>query len=125
MPTAPGDPPADPDALLAAVHGTVDSRPAAHPAGAAGTAGPPAGHGAPAPAADSHRAGPGTADGPTRIRFTADGPALIEGPVELVDAEGNLRHVDRFQVAICLCKRSRTYPLCDTGHRRRRRAAES
>ncbi|MEU4312970.1 CDGSH iron-sulfur domain-containing protein [Nocardia sp. NPDC024068] len=59
------------------------------------------------------------------MRFTSDGPALIEGPVELVDADGNPLRVDRFLVAICLCKRSRTYPLCDTSHRRRRRDAES
>ncbi|MFI6224985.1 CDGSH iron-sulfur domain-containing protein [Nocardia salmonicida] len=29
-------------------------------------------------------------------------------------------HCDRFVVALCLCRRSSTYPLCDTSHRRRR-----
>lgn len=58
---------------------------------------------------------------PTRIRFTDDGPALVDGPVELVTADGDTIRSDRFLVAICLCKRSRTYPLCDTSHRRRRR----
>ncbi len=58
---------------------------------------------------------------PTRIVFTEDGPALVDGPVELVTADGSVIHADRFLVAICLCKRSRTYPLCDTSHRRRRR----
>ncbi len=67
----------------------------------------------------------GTASGrgtePTRIVFTEDGPALVDGPVELVTADGAVIHADRFLVAICLCKRSRTYPLCDTSHRRHRR----
>lgn len=58
---------------------------------------------------------------PTRIVFTDDGPALVDGPVELVTADGAVIHADRFLVAICLCKRSRTYPLCDTSHRRHRR----
>ncbi|RDI62736.1 CDGSH iron-sulfur domain-containing protein [Nocardia pseudobrasiliensis] len=56
-----------------------------------------------------------------RIVFTTDGPALIEGPVELVTADGRTICSDRFQVAICLCRRSKNYPLCDTSHRRRRR----
>nr|WP_181697270.1 CDGSH iron-sulfur domain-containing protein [Nocardia sp. GTS18] len=46
---------------------------------------------------------------------------MIEGPVDLVTREGTVLHCDRFQVALCLCKRSATYPLCDTSHRRRRR----
>ncbi|MFC9593875.1 CDGSH iron-sulfur domain-containing protein [Streptomyces sp. NPDC056944] len=28
---------------------------------------------------------------------------------------------DRFMVAVCTCRRSRTYPWCDTSHRRRAR----
>ncbi|MFC4373524.1 CDGSH iron-sulfur domain-containing protein [Nocardia halotolerans] len=55
-----------------------------------------------------------------RVVFT-DGPAMIEGPVDVVTADGRVLHCDRFQVALCLCKRSSTYPLCDTSHRRRRR----
>lgn len=58
---------------------------------------------------------------PTRIVFTEDGPALVDGPVDLVTADDEVIHADRFLVAICLCKRSRTYPLCDTSHRRHRR----
>ncbi len=68
---------------------------------------------------------PGTAvpsaTGRTRIVFTEDGPALVDGPVELVTADGAVIHADRFLVAFCLCKRSQTYPLCDTSHRRQRR----
>ncbi|PXX61672.1 iron-binding CDGSH zinc finger protein [Nocardia tenerifensis] len=56
-----------------------------------------------------------------RITFTTDGPALVEGPVEIVAADGTRIDCDRFQVALCLCKRSKNYPLCDTSHRKRRR----
>ncbi|MFI5720248.1 CDGSH iron-sulfur domain-containing protein [Nocardia sp. NPDC051750] len=72
---------------------------------------------------DDEPAGP--AARPTRIVFTEDGPALVDGPVELVGADGEIIHADRFVVAICLCKRSRTYPLCDTSHRRRRRCRDT
>lgn len=49
------------------------------------------------------------------------GPVLVEGPVELVTDEGGTLYCDRFVVAICACRRSRRYPLCDTSHRRVRR----
>lgn len=64
-----------------------------------------------------------SADDRKRMTFTADGPALIEGPLDIVTADGRTIHCDRFLVAICLCRRSKNYPLCDTSHRRRRRAA--
>ncbi|MFH9613400.1 CDGSH iron-sulfur domain-containing protein [Streptomyces pratensis] len=31
---------------------------------------------------------------------------------------------DRFVVAVCMCRRSRMYPWCDTSHRRRTRPGE-
>ncbi|QXN96009.1 CDGSH iron-sulfur domain-containing protein [Nocardia iowensis] len=49
------------------------------------------------------------------------GPALIEGPVELVSEDGTVVRSDRFQVAMCRCKRSKTFPLCDTSHRKKAR----
>ncbi|HET9254538.1 MAG TPA: CDGSH iron-sulfur domain-containing protein [Pseudonocardiaceae bacterium] len=54
-----------------------------------------------------------------RVRVVPGGPVLIEGPVELITDDG--RHViaDRFVVALCVCRRSRRYPLCDTSHRQR------
>ncbi|MFE1594127.1 CDGSH iron-sulfur domain-containing protein [Nocardia sp. NPDC058705] len=58
---------------------------------------------------------------PRRVVLTEDGPALIDGPVDLVTADGETLHCDRFVVALCLCRRSSTYPLCDTSHRRRHR----
>jgi CDGSH-type Zn-finger protein len=50
------------------------------------------------------------------------GPILVEGPVEIVLADGSTLVSDRFMVAICACGRSRRFPLCDTSHRRRARA---
>jgi CDGSH-type Zn-finger protein len=46
------------------------------------------------------------------------GPLLVEGPVEIVLADGSTVVSDRFMVAICVCRRSRRFPLCDTSHRR-------
>ncbi|MTE15189.1 CDGSH iron-sulfur domain-containing protein [Nocardia sp. CT2-14] len=58
------------------------------------------------------------------MAFTADGPALVEGPLELVTADGRTILCDRCVVALCLCHRSAIYPLCDTSHRRHRRTVE-
>lgn len=54
-----------------------------------------------------------------RVTITPDGPVLVDGPVELVGADGVTVRSDRFQVAVCTCRRSKTYPLCDTSHRKR------
>ncbi|MFE9578082.1 CDGSH iron-sulfur domain-containing protein [Nocardia sp. NPDC006044] len=43
--------------------------------------------------------------------------------MEIVTADGTTIDCDRFRVALCLCKRSKNYPLCDTSHRRRSRPA--
>ncbi|MFF9149086.1 CDGSH iron-sulfur domain-containing protein [Streptomyces sp. NPDC014861] len=51
-----------------------------------------------------------------------EGPVVVEGPVEIVLADGTVARSDRFSVAVCTCRRSRTYPWCDTSHRRRERA---
>ncbi|GAA5022537.1 CDGSH iron-sulfur domain-containing protein [Actinopolymorpha pittospori] len=44
----------------------------------------------------------------------------MAGPVE-VESDGGTVYSDRFVVAICACRRSLIYPLCDTSHRTRRR----
>jgi CDGSH-type Zn-finger protein len=54
-----------------------------------------------------------------RVLVTRGGPMLIEGPVELKTDDGQAVTSDRFVVAVCLCRRSRRYPFCDTSHRRR------
>ncbi|MEU4102402.1 CDGSH iron-sulfur domain-containing protein [Streptomyces tanashiensis] len=49
------------------------------------------------------------------------GPVLIEGPVEIFLEDGTVARSDRFVVAVCTCRRSRSYPWCDTSHRAHRR----
>lgn len=56
---------------------------------------------------------------PRRVTVDRDGPLLVEGPVEVVGDDGTVSVSSRFTVAICTCRRSRTYPWCDTSHRRR------
>ncbi|MER5221650.1 CDGSH iron-sulfur domain-containing protein [Streptomyces flaveus] len=57
---------------------------------------------------------------PRRVVVVPDGPILIEGPVEVELDDGRRVVSDRFVVALCACRRSGTYPWCDTSHRRRR-----
>ncbi|MFG2340476.1 CDGSH iron-sulfur domain-containing protein [Streptomyces yangpuensis] len=54
-----------------------------------------------------------------RVCLERGGPVLVEGPVEVVLEDGTVARSDRFEVALCTCRRSRTYPWCDTSHRRR------
>ncbi|MFF3215809.1 CDGSH iron-sulfur domain-containing protein [Streptomyces sp. NPDC002886] len=57
-----------------------------------------------------------------RVVVEPRGPVLVEGPVEIVLDDGTVARSDRFMVAVCTCRRSRTYPWCDTSHRLRERA---
>lgn len=54
-----------------------------------------------------------------RVTIDPEGPLLVEGPVEVVADDGSVIASRRFTTAICTCRRSRTYPWCDTSHRRR------
>ncbi|RFC77499.1 CDGSH iron-sulfur domain-containing protein [Streptomyces sp. AcE210] len=54
-----------------------------------------------------------------RVTVDPDGPLLVEGPVEVAVDDGAVFVSQRFTVAICMCRRSRNYPWCDTSHRRR------
>ncbi|MET8677838.1 CDGSH iron-sulfur domain-containing protein [Streptomyces sp. NPDC004647] len=56
---------------------------------------------------------------PRRVIIEPGGPTLVEGPVEVVLPDGRTVTSDRFMVAICTCRRSGSYPWCDTSHRRR------
>ena len=49
------------------------------------------------------------------------GPVMVQGPVRIELPDGSVVESDRFMVAICTCRRSKNYPLCDTSHRRRAR----
>jgi CDGSH-type Zn-finger protein len=111
VPTEPADTPPGPDELLAAIR---HAGPAAADDGAAaadtrGTRPEPA------------LLPPDTANPVRRVTFTAEGPALVEGPLEVVTPDGDHLLADHFLVALCTCKRSGSYPLCDTSHRRRAR----
>jgi CDGSH-type Zn-finger protein len=59
-----------------------------------------------------------------RVIIVPDGPILIEGPVELALPDGGTLSADRFMVAVCQCRRSKRYPLCDASHRRKVRKAD-
>ena len=58
------------------------------------------------------------------VRVTDHGPMLVEGPVRIELADGRAVESDRFTVAICTCRRSGIYPLCDTSHRKARKSTE-
>lgn len=54
-----------------------------------------------------------------RVQIVKGGPILVEGPVAIEAPDGTVVESDRFMVAICACRRSKSYPLCDTSHRRK------
>ncbi|ART71620.1 iron-binding protein [Mycobacterium dioxanotrophicus] len=58
------------------------------------------------------------------VRVVAGGPILVEGPVKIETPDGRVVESSRFMVAICACRRSKNYPLCDTSHRKARRSVE-
>ncbi|MCX5401841.1 CDGSH iron-sulfur domain-containing protein [Streptomyces sp. NBC_00102] len=60
-----------------------------------------------------------------RVTLTENGPLLLEGPVEVTLPDGGTAVSDRFVVALCVCRKSRIHPWCDTSHRRRVKNDES
>ncbi|HTX96891.1 MAG TPA: CDGSH iron-sulfur domain-containing protein [Mycobacterium sp.] len=58
------------------------------------------------------------------VQVVAGGPVLVSGPVRIEMPGGEVVESDRFMVAICTCRRSENYPLCDTSHRRCRNLRE-
>lgn len=59
------------------------------------------------------------------VRVVPGGPVMVQGPVRIEMPDGTIVESDRFMVAVCACKRSKNYPLCDTSHRKRRRRENS
>jgi CDGSH-type Zn-finger protein len=59
------------------------------------------------------------------VRIVESGPVLVQGPVSIELPDGKIVESDRFMVAICTCRRSKDYPMCDTSHRCRTRAKRS
>lgn len=55
----------------------------------------------------------------TRVTVTGDGPVLVAGPVEVELPDGRVVRSDRAVTALCVCRRSRRAPFCDTSHRRK------
>lgn len=66
-----------------------------------------------------------TAKAVRRVTVVPSGPVMVEGPVSIEMPDGSVVESDRFMVAICACRRSKTYPLCDTSHRLRSRRSGS
>lgn len=62
---------------------------------------------------------------PRTVRIVPSGPVMVQGPVRIEMPDGAVVESDRFMVAICVCRRSKSYPLCDTSHRRRSRRADA
>ena len=59
------------------------------------------------------------------VRIVPAGPVMVEGPVRIELPDGEVVESDRFMVAICTCRRSKDYPMCDTSHRCRPRVSRS
>lgn len=62
---------------------------------------------------------------PRIVRVVPSGPVMVQGPVRIEMPDGSVVESDRFMVAICACRRSKNYPLCDTSHRKRQRSDTS
>lgn len=60
---------------------------------------------------------------PRLVQIVPSGPVMVEGPVRIEVSDGSVVESDRFMVAICVCRRSNRYPLCDTSHRCRGKAS--
>ena len=58
------------------------------------------------------------------VVLTGDGPVLVSGPVEVVLPDGTRVRSDRPVTALCVCRRSRRAPFCDTSHRRKVRVTD-
>jgi CDGSH-type Zn-finger protein len=54
-------------------------------------------------------------DKPT-IQTRHNGPYLVQGPVRLVDADGNEFQVTGDRIALCRCGGSTKKPFCDGTH---------
>nr|WP_205844294.1 CDGSH iron-sulfur domain-containing protein [Mycolicibacterium sp. GF69] len=62
---------------------------------------------------------------PRTVRVVPNGPLMVQGPVRIEMPDGSVVASDRFMVAICTCRRSKDYPMCDTSHRCRKRGEPS
>ena len=53
------------------------------------------------------------------IRMRPNGPLVVEGPVTILDSQGNRFPIrtDKPAIALCRCGESRTRPFCDGSHK--------
>lgn len=53
----------------------------------------------------------------TKISIRPNGPLRVEGPVKLVDSDGNEWNVaDKPGISLCRCGHSANKPFCDGAH---------
>ena len=53
------------------------------------------------------------------IKARANGPYKVEGPVRVIDADGNEFVLPEGRaIVLCRCGHSRTKPFCDASHKR-------
>ena len=55
-----------------------------------------------------------------KIRMRPNGPLVVEGPVQLVDSQGQAfpTSSDKPAIALCRCGQSAQRPFCDGAHNR-------
>jgi CDGSH-type Zn-finger protein len=64
-------------------------------------------------------------DARVRVEITGEGPVLVYGATDIVTPGGDTVRSDRAVTALCTCRRSRRFPLCDTSHRNRQRRSRT
>jgi CDGSH-type Zn-finger protein len=47
-----------------------------------------------------------------------NGPYVVQGPIQLVDADGRKWKLDNEVIALCRCGRSSNKPFCDGTHKK-------
>jgi CDGSH-type Zn-finger protein len=54
-----------------------------------------------------------------KIRVRDNGPLLVEGPIQIIDAEGSAfaTNPEKPAVALCRCGHSGNKPFCDGSHK--------
>ncbi len=56
---------------------------------------------------------------PVIIRCRENGPLVVQGPIQLIDHQGNTYSLpsEKGNVALCRCGHSQNRPFCDGSHR--------
>lgn len=56
-----------------------------------------------------------------RVEITGEGLVLVYGTADIITPDGTTVRSERPVTALCTCRRSRRFPLCDISHRNRER----